>query len=481
MSQDGASSQGGRSGTVGFVLAGGGFKGAFEVGVMAALVRDRGIVPQVMTATSAGAVLGTVVAQGRDASSCARFVDVARDDLLAMTQTDRVFSEQAWLAELDGTSLASRIHSLVTDHGRPDVADEWDEIEAQAASIMERGSGDDDADGANGRHRHGRRHRSSVGGETEPHPFERVSALVQTVKGGREHGVPRSALTLDPFEVSVRGGRDVGIAPIDMSAVAQPGLELRLAVTALKARETHYVTQDGRLVGSDAMTPVAGAELDLIDGMIASASVPGVFPPREIGGELYVDGGCLQNIPLQAAVDLGAERIFTLIACPVRPARKTLSLWAAESLGYLSTQSDNLAIDLPDGVTNTIIEPTIEVVGSFEVHMGLMNIDIDYGHMRATEVLSDLDDGLAPIAATASDTVTRLRQLAWKLEDAAISAGRLDPAVLDRLRSLKRSVRSAVRARSALGFDPPDGSDLWSRTWELHGSGVPEDFPDDLT
>ncbi len=467
------------SGTVGFVLAGGGFKGAFEVGVMAALVRDRGIVPRVMTATSAGAVLGTVVAQGRDARSCAGFVDVARDDLLAMTQTDRVFSEQAWLADLDGTSLAARIHSLVTDHGRPEVADEWDELEAQAASIMEKGPATDDAATGSGRRR--RRHRSSEKGERDAHPFERVSALVQTVKGGREHGVPRSALTLDPFEVSVRGGRDVGISPIDMTAVAQPGLELRLAVTALKARETRYVTQDGVLVGPDARTRVPDAELDLIDGMIASASVPGVFPPREIGGELYVDGGCLQNIPLQAAVDLGAERIFTLIACPVRPARKTLSLWAAESLGYLSTQTDNLSIELPDGVTNTIIEPTIEVVGSFEVHMGLMNIDIDYGHMRATEVLSGLDDGLAPIARAASDTVTRMRQLAWKLEDAAISAGRLEPAVADRLRSLKRSVRSAVEARTALGFAEPTGSDRWWQTWELHGAGVPDDFPDDLT
>ena len=116
---------------------------------------------------------------------------------------------------------------------------DWDELEAQAASLREKGPvpgdeleqgsvrGDEAAHAAGGRHR--RRHARRAGEESDDadrgvHPFERVSALVQTVKGGREHGVGRSALTLDPFETSVRGGRDVGIAPIDMAAVARPGL-----------------------------------------------------------------------------------------------------------------------------------------------------------------------------------------------------------------------------------------------------------------
>jgi len=304
---------------------------------------------------------------------------------------------------------------------------------------------------------------------------------VRSVRGDREHGVGRSVLTLDPFEVSVRGGTDVGIAPIDLVAVARPGVQLRLAVTALKARSTRYITQDGLLVDADARTPVPDVELDVIDGMIASASVPGVFPPREIGGELYVDGGCLQNIPLQAAVDLGAERIFTMVACPVKPAKKSVSLWAAESLGYLSTQLDNLAVVLPDGVTNTVIEPTIDVVGSFEVHIGLMNIDIDYGNMRAVEVMGGLDEAVVPIATAASDSITLHRQLCWQLEDHAISSGTMHGDVLDRLRVLKRSVQAGVEARTALGFAAPEGADRWGQTWELHAADVPAHFPADLT
>jgi len=470
---------------VGFVLAGGGFKGAFEVGALQVLVGAHAMLPDVVTATSAGAVLGTVLSQGRTLEECRRLVEVAKGDLMAMTDTSRVFSEQPWLAGLEGTTIASRIHALVTEHGRPDLDDDWDQLVASAAADLEAGSS-----------AHHSRSGVAAGGESGEgtasgaehravadriHPFEKVGELVRSVRGDREHGVGRSVLTLDPFEVSVRGGTDVGIAPIDLVAVARPGVQLRLAVTALKARSTRYITQDGLLVDADARTPVPDVELDVIDGMIASASVPGVFPPREIGGELYVDGGCLQNIPLQAAVDLGAERIFTMVACPVKPAKKSVSLWAAESLGYLSTQLDNLAVVLPDGVTNTVIEPTIDVVGSFEVHIGLMNIDIDYGHMRAVEVLSGLDEAVVPIASAASDSITLHRQLCWQLEDHAISSGVMHRDVLERLRALKRSVRSAVGAWTELGFSGPAGIEAWGQTWELHAADVPEHFPADLT
>ena len=151
-----------------------------------------------------------------------------------------------------------------------------------------------------------------------------VAGSVRGLAGGRklEHGLPRAVLNLGPFEEAIRGRRDdVGIATFDPALVARPGIELRLAVTALRQRQTHYVTQEGRLVGPDAHTTVLGAQdVDVIDGVIASASVPGVFPPRSLGGDHYVDGGCLQNIPLRAAVDLGATDIYTLVAVPVRPA-----------------------------------------------------------------------------------------------------------------------------------------------------------------
>lgn len=54
------------------------------------------------------------------------------------------------------------------------------------------------------------------------------------------------------------------------------------------------------------------ADGPLVDAVLASASVPGILPPVEIGGEHYIDGGIVNSIPVSRAVALGAKRIFVL-------------------------------------------------------------------------------------------------------------------------------------------------------------------------
>ena len=43
-----------------------------------------------------------------------------------------------------------------------------------------------------------------------------------------------------------------------------------------------------------------------------------VFPPRPLADDVYVDGGVLQNMPVQAAAQLGATRIIAVLAVPLR-------------------------------------------------------------------------------------------------------------------------------------------------------------------
>ena len=50
----------------------------------------------------------------------------------------------------------------------------------------------------------------------------------------------------------------------------------------------------------------------VVDAVLASASVPGLLPPVEIGGEHFVDGGIVNSIPVNRAVHLGATRIYVL-------------------------------------------------------------------------------------------------------------------------------------------------------------------------
>ncbi len=53
---------------------------------------------------------------------------------------------------------------------------------------------------------------------------------------------------------------------------------------------------------------------DLIEPVIASMSLPGIFPPVEIEGRPHVDGGLVNNVPLDKAEEFGA-RVAYLVEC----------------------------------------------------------------------------------------------------------------------------------------------------------------------
>lgn len=51
---------------------------------------------------------------------------------------------------------------------------------------------------------------------------------------------------------------------------------------------------------------------DLIEPVLASCALPGVFPPVRIGDEHFFDGGLVNSIPLDRAVALGADTVWVL-------------------------------------------------------------------------------------------------------------------------------------------------------------------------
>lgn len=48
--------------------------------------------------------------------------------------------------------------------------------------------------------------------------------------------------------------------------------------------------------------------------LLASAAIPGIFPPVRIGGQILVDGGALESASIDTAIQMGARRIFVLDA-----------------------------------------------------------------------------------------------------------------------------------------------------------------------
>jgi NTE family protein len=63
-----------------------------------------------------------------------------------------------------------------------------------------------------------------------------------------------------------------------------------------------------------------------IPALLASAAIPGVFPPVKLGTHFGVDGGVANHTPISAAIELGAERLIVLptgysCALPAPPRR----------------------------------------------------------------------------------------------------------------------------------------------------------------
>lgn len=52
---------------------------------------------------------------------------------------------------------------------------------------------------------------------------------------------------------------------------------------------------------------------DLVEAILASTALPGLFPPIDRGGRMLVDGGLLDNVPIDLAVERGAERIIGML------------------------------------------------------------------------------------------------------------------------------------------------------------------------
>ncbi|MGQ0570638.1 MAG: patatin-like phospholipase family protein [Armatimonadota bacterium] len=53
-------------------------------------------------------------------------------------------------------------------------------------------------------------------------------------------------------------------------------------------------------------------DCNLIDAILASTAVPGIFPPVRIGRRRLADGGIVSNLPVEVAVDHGATRVLAM-------------------------------------------------------------------------------------------------------------------------------------------------------------------------
>jgi len=79
----------------------------------------------------------------------------------------------------------------------------------------------------------------------------------------------------------------------------------------------------------------------VVDAVLASTALPGVFAPHQIGDKLYLDGGLVDQVPLNPAIDAGACTLYVLsVGFPCPPPRDHRSARAVlmHSMGILLSQ-----------------------------------------------------------------------------------------------------------------------------------------------
>jgi NTE family protein len=105
------------------------------------------------------------------------------------------------------------------------------------------------------------------------------------------------------------------------------------------------------------------SEGPLIDAVLASCAVPGILPPVELGGEHFIDGGVVNSIPIERAVDLGANEIYVLQVGRIeRPLSPPKNPWQVAMVAFEIARRHRFAHDmatLPEGVVAHVL-PTGE-------------------------------------------------------------------------------------------------------------------------
>lgn len=145
----------------------------------------------------------------------------------------------------------------------------------------------------------------------------------------------RDVVRLSPLRAlaGFLGVRDHLVSPQRLRSLIRRWVEL---VRIEDAPVPLAITATDALSG-EAVTLTAG---DLVDALVASSAIPGLFPPVALSGRWLVDGSLSANRPVRQALALGARDVYVLTTATAprrRPPRGAVAM-AMNSVSLVTTR-----------------------------------------------------------------------------------------------------------------------------------------------
>jgi predicted acylesterase/phospholipase RssA len=307
-------------------------------------------------------------------------------------------------------------------------------------------------------------------------PIRAISALVQKLK---ENSLRDTISGIDDLEAMIRSAlRDSTLYTaeklkqrmldwIDDKKALDRAIVFGLFATNVETGQKTCFTNSKQLSGvvDDTLYVPCQSSGMLIQAALASSAVPVVFPPVDVCGNYYIDGGAREVVPVNGAIKSDADTIYAILCLPrlsQRRKRKYAFLdvkgedmyWQTSNLFDVrpedwvvnnrnwdpkSEECDVLDIanrtaailldELTEGdLTSTdctgkkiepiVIDPLIPVHGWTQLNIGLLKINADQGYMRAFDVVCaySVSNSLYEQCEQLTAEITSERIKIWTLE-----------------------------------------------------------------
>jgi NTE family protein len=399
--------------TTAIVLSGGGSRGDFQVGALSALY-DQGIRPDIICGTSVGAMNALMLTQG-DAG-----LDNLRRIWFGLRRNDHMWLFADWWKQLN-PKLRKTILGAINGDEDPASSEPW----SVTTGLM-------------------------FGG-TATVAFGPVAFLAGALVGAVGAGVYQN-ITAEAIKDAIRILSDQARSTFNLNPVralmdrffdpklhaewVASGKKLRLASVALGSGQLGYFDENGFLLNRN-QERVGDWVISMTEAAIASSSIAPVFPPVAFAGDHWIDGGHRENLPVQAAIGAGADRIYVVGASPLDPisslnrtedgnqpapdfSRSTILALAERAI--LGIHLDEMAASdvypllSATGVEIHVIAPKFPTHDIVTIDPALIRANYDYGYRQAVDELKAAPAEvreMSDLIALAEGKIGRIRRTTW--------------------------------------------------------------------